>query len=468
MIGRLSLATSLVALTALTLLVVRRKNPLEPTVLLVATTALVGVFYPLGSALVTPLTWRHGAHLSEEVLQATQAQFLAFALGVCLVVANIRWRRAAAEPVDDDQSDDPGHAAFVRFRDLTIATGLVVGGALLYALYVKKIGLGPLLDRSNFAEKYRVSSGLGTLYFGLNLVIAGCLWAEASALSRRATTLFRAVAAGVLLWSIAFVAVRTYAVALFLGYLYLACRRADFSLARVRPWLVVALGLGYVAVESYAMLRGAWRGSIVEALQTVQHEQHGFERSFGQIVGGSELSHPFLTAMELTQYEEAGALRGESYAGAVLGVLPLWLYPDRPPTPAQDFARRHYPSFEARGGGTAFSVVGEAWWNFGPLVGPFLVGLCLAFVLRSLERTTWVRPDSYVTRFQPYLVHMVVLLHRGSSVSIAKHLFSVFLPIFALTVAVGLVWRGLGARTLERGSRGAPGTPRLSHAEGGA
>lgn len=448
MIERLSLALPLFVLALMTLFAVRRRSPLEPSIILVAATALVGVFYPLGSALVRPLTWRHGAYLPDEAVLATQWQYLWFAIGVCTIVANVRWRRASADGADDlvplARDASPGNRAAIDFRDLAIAGGLVVGGSLLYAGYVSKVGLAPLLDRSNFAEKYRVSSGLGTLYFGIHLVIFGCLWAEASALSQRWTRLFRALAAGVMVWSIAFVAVRTYAVALFLGYVYLACRKSEFSLARVRPWLIVTLGIGYIGVESYAMMRGAWQGSIVDAFQTIQREQKGLEHTVGQIVGGSELSHPFHTTMELAQFEEAGALGGASYADAVLGVLPVWLYPDRPPTPAQEFARRHYPSLDERGGGTAFSLVGEAWWNFGAHFGPLLVGLMLAFLLTSLERTARRDVDSVVARVQPYLVHMVILLHRGSAVSIAKQLFSLFLPVAVLALLAHLVWRALG------------------------
>lgn len=463
MIERLLLAAPTAALCGVALLGARRRSPLEPSVLLVVTTAIVALFYPLASLFVKPLTWRHGAHLPDEVLLAAQSQFLWFALGVSLVVAELRWRRTdgigqhAARP----RKHEEGEVGYVELRDLVVAGGFVLGGALLYGLYVKQVGLGPLLDRSNFAEKYRVSSGLGSLYIGLNFVIVGCLWAEASSLSRRWTWTFRGVAAAVVVWSIAFVAVRTYAVALFLGYVYLACRRTNFTLSRVRPSLVLVLCLGYVSVEAYAMLRGAWRGSLIDAMQTLQREQKGMERTLGQVVGGSELSHPFLTMMELAQYEEAGALRGESYAGAALGVLPLWVHPNRPPTPAQEFVRRHYPSFEARGGGTAFSIVGEAWWNFGPLLGPLLIGFGIARMLLHMERTAAATPTSLITRFQPYLVHMILLLHRGSSVTVTKHLFAILVPVALLVFTSRLIWNAAGHRANHR-SLTVPPAPRAT------
>jgi hypothetical protein len=331
----------------------------------------------------------------------------------------------------------------------------VVGGAVLYSLYVAKIGLGPLLDRHNLAEKYRVSSGLGGLYLGLNLVIVGCLWAEASSCTKTTKYVFRAVSALVCSWAIAFIAVRHYAVALFLGYVYLACRNGRFTLARVRPGIAVALLVGYLGVEAFALLRASWRGNIADALVTAQREHKGLEQTLGQIVGGSELSHPFLTTMELMSFEEPGALAGSSYADALLGVLPLWLYPDRPPTPAQEFARRHYPSFEARGGGTAFSIVGEASWNLGVLLGPFAIGVALAWLLTRMERAAHGAGESCAARFQPYIVHMVILLHRGSAVSVAKHLFSIAVPVVLLACTAHLLWNALGKRASIRASRGA-------------
>jgi hypothetical protein len=452
---RLLLVLPLLVVTALTLWTVRSKSPLEPSILLIVATAIIGTYYPVGAGLVKPLTWRHGAHLPEDVLIATQMQYLAFAIGACFVVAGVRIRRASARRPSMQVASQRVDRAATEFRDLVIAGGLVAGGALLYSLYVRKVGLGPLLDRHNFAEKYRVSSGLGGFYLGLNLVIVGCLWAEASQLTRASKNAFRAVAALVCLWAIAFIAVRHYAVALFLGYVYLVCRNGRFTLARVKPGIAVALLVGYLGVEAFALLRASWRGNIADALVTVQREHKGIEQTLGQIVGGSELSHPFLTTMELTRFEVPGALAGSSYADALLGILPLWLYPDRPPTPAQEFARRHYPSFEARGGGTAFSIVGEASWNFGVLLGPLSVGAALAWLLGRMERAAHGMGAGYAARFQPYIVHMVVLLHRGSAVSVAKHLFSIALPVALLACAAHLVWNALQRRASIRASHGA-------------
>ncbi|MEL6716388.1 MAG: hypothetical protein AAFP86_21595 [Planctomycetota bacterium] len=177
---RLLLAVPTLAALLMALWSSRRRSPLSPTVVALGVTAVVATFFPLLSALVRPLSWRHGVHLSSEHVLAAQVQYLGFALGLAATCASLRLRRATgaprpSRPVSARARRGPT-AADARARDGIVAAGLVAGGALLYAVYVWKVGLGPLLDRSNFAEKYRVSSGLGTFYAGLNLVIAGCLF----------------------------------------------------------------------------------------------------------------------------------------------------------------------------------------------------------------------------------------------------------------------------------------------------
>lgn len=455
MTERIVLAIPVLAATALALWTARQRSPLSPTVIAVGITAVIAVFFPLTSALVRPMSWRHGVHLPDEYVLDAQWQYLAFTLGLCAVVARIRLVRRARPPVE--RRRDP---AAVRSRDQIVALGLVVGGALLYAVYVAKVGLGPLLDRSNFAEKYRVSSGLGTFYAGLNLMILGCLWAEASALPRRQVRLFRAVAAGIFIWSFAFIAVRTYAVALLFGYLYLFTKRRGFTVAKVRPSLVLALFLAFVGVEAYSLLRSVWSGSMSDAVVTLQDELPEFERTAGQVVGGSEFTHPFLTMMELARYELPGELAGESYAGAIAGLAPTWLVPDRPDSVAQRFARSHYPDLAERGGGTAFTLVGEAWWNVGSITGPLLIGLLVGWLVMWLERSARLDPAGIPSRVLPYTLHMILLAHRISAPAQAKQVFILALPTTVLLVGAALV-QGAASRRA-RGAAAAPVGPALN------
>jgi len=455
MMERIVLAIPVLAAAALALWTARRKSPLAPTVIAVGITAVIAVFFPLMSALVRPMSWRHGVHLPDEYVLDAQLQYLAFAVGLCAVVSRIRLVRRERPPLE--RRRDP---AAVRSRDQIVALGLVVGGALLYAVYIAKVGLGPLLDRSNFAEKYRVSSGLGTFYAGLNLMILGCLWAEASALPRRQVRLFRAVAIGLFVWSFAFIAVRTYAVALLFGYLYLFTKRRGFTVAKVRPSLVLALFLAFVGVEAYSLLRSVWTGSMSDAVVALQDELPEFERTVGQVVGGSEFAHPFLTMMELARYELPGELAGESYTGAVAGLAPAWLVPDRPASVAQRFAQQHYPDLAERGGGTAFTLVGEAWWNVGSITGPLLIGLLVGWLLMWLERSARLDPAGIPSRVLPYTLHMILLAHRISAPAQAKQVFILALPTTLLLAGAALVWGAASRRG--RGAAAAPIGPALN------
>ena len=150
--------------------------------------------------------------------------------------------------------------------------------------------------------------------------------------------------------------------------------------------------------------------------------------------------------MELERHETAGALGGASYASGILGLAPLSLVPNRGPSVAQNFARRHYPDLAERGGGTAFSFVGEAWWNFGSIIGPFLVGLAFAWLLMRVERTARLHPDGAIQRFLPYTIHLVLLFHRNSSSSLLKQLFTVGLPVTLLLMGATLVWGATRSR----------------------
>ena len=443
MTDRLLLAAPVLGLVALTIFARRRSSPVDPSIVAVAMTAVVAAFFPLASSIIEPQSWRHGVHLPDESVRAAQVEYLFFAVGLCLAAMRVRLTCASAGPRTPRQRS----RAAVLHRDRLVALGLVVGGGLLYALYVWKVGFGALTDRSNFAEKYRASSGLGALYAGINLMILGCLWAEASALPRKTLRLFRLCAAGILLWSVAFIAVRTYAVALFLGYLYLFTKRRGFTVAKVRPSLVLALLLGYVGVESYGLMRSVWHGSVTEAASALKDELPHAERMFGQVVGGSEFSHPFITQMELERFERPGDLGGATYAHALLGLAPLWLAPNRGPSLSQEFARRHYPDLSERGGGTAFSFVGEAWWNFGSMGGPLLVGLVFGWLLMGAERRVRFDPDGALQRFLPYTLHIVLLFHRNSSSSLLKLLFTVALPPALLLGGAALLWGASGRRT---------------------
>ena len=58
----------------------------------------------------------------------------------------------------------------------------------------------------------------------------------------------------------------------------------------------------------------------------------------GEVVGGSEFSHPFITAFELRRDEVAGSFRGNTYFESPLSLIPSFLYPDKKPSMPEWFA----------------------------------------------------------------------------------------------------------------------------------
>ena len=414
----------------------RRQSPLHLVSLALLSTALVGSFYPLGTLLVRHTTWRNLLQPSEPLMLATQADFLAWMLGLlaaCGCAALVGGTRRS--PSVDPEPAPPR----VRQRDLVIASGLVLVGAALYGAYVMKIGLGPLLDRDNYGEKYRVSSGLGPLVAGIKVAIAGCLWAEAGALSPRARWAFRLVACAIALWTIAFISVRNNLVVLLAGYGVIVCARRRIELRRIRPWMVAGLLVAYFVLEAFAQFRGAYRGDIEGAIGHIASRGAGVLAS---AVGGSELSHPFVTALEVRQGYRAGELQGSSYVGALTNLVPLAIHPDRPPVLSEVFVRRFYPDFASRGGGTAFSQVAEAWLNFGPLVGPFAVALALGALLFAVERARRRTPVGLVPRLAPYFPFLVIILHRSETATLVKHVVQIAAPAALLWIVADLIWLG--------------------------
>lgn len=434
MSGRWLVAAALLALVALGLWRLRECSPLHPLSLALAATGTIGVFFPLVTTAVAPVTWRNVLDPPEAVVLGAEVQFLAFAAGLVLAA----FGAAAREP--RPREDEHGSAR-TRFRDRFVACSLLGVGALLYLLYVRRLGIAVLADREDPAAKYLASSGLGTLALGLDLMILAVLWAEGGRVGRGMRTAFRLVALAIGAWAIGVLSVRTYAMALGLGFAHLFCRRRGMRLAGTPPALVLALVAGYLGVEGYSIVRGLWRDGLLEALQLVQ-AQAGSASFLGKWVGGSELAHPFVTTLEVMRDEEAGALGGESYGDALAILMPLALAPDRPQSLAQSFAAEYYPEVAARGGGTAFSLVGEAWWNLGSL-GPLLVGWLVGSLLAGLADRSARRPDGAAARLLPWVSYAVVLMHRGCASSLLKQALPLVLACLVACAAARLLWGAL-------------------------
>ena len=504
MAERIALAALIWGASLFTLAAERRRSPFDLFVLLVLFSAVVGSFYPVLTAFVEPSTWRNVDHLRDALFAAAQWNYLGFALGLAAVACAARpLGRARPSPahgaprespppasgptvspgwvgVGDGRAQArtarpgqvtparlaPGAERALAERDLCAALLLLAAGLGLYALYVGKVGLSALFNHSDYAEKYLRSFGLGPMAVGLKLAILACLWAEGGRVGARARTLFRLVALAISVWSVGFISVRSNFVCLLMGYAALACRRGGFELRRIRPLLVALLLAAYVFLEGFALLRGLLDRDLGTAVRILQDEGSS---TLGRAIGGSELGHPFVTTMEVMAERDPGELRGASYLAALEGLLPLALHPERPPTLSQEFARRHYAELAARGGGTAFSAVAEAWLAFGSFVGPLCAGFALGALALALERAVRRAPDGFWARVSPALAVLAVIAHRSEAATLVKQVFIVAAPAaLALLAAeaLGLLRRARARARVPRlaGARG----PRRARALGGS
>lgn len=441
-VERLLVAAVLWSVVVLGLALCRKRSPLYLPTLALLGTGLIGSFYPLATSVIEPLSWRNISHLSDELLVATQLEYVAFAAGLLLAMwfaLNRGWlaQRAARTSADGE----------VRARDFVVAAALVTIGASLYAVYVQRVGFDALSNHEDYALKYLMGQGLGPLQFGLWMAIAGCLWAEASPLSRAEKNLFLPVALAIAVWSIAVISVRTNFAILLLGYLAIHCRRNAWELRRVRPSLLALALLAYLALETFALFRGAFRGDVGEALWMLQGR--GMD-SVAAAIGGSELSHPFITAAEVLHDREAGSLAGQSLVDGLLACAPRGLYPDRPLMLSEQFVRSNYLELAARGGGAAFSLVAEGWLNFGSLLGPLLFGCAMGWVLAWVENRCDSAPNGLTARLAPYFAFYVAVEHRNEFATLIKQvllLSACVIPIWLLGRAAASVLTG---RSLSR------------------
>jgi hypothetical protein len=450
---RLILAALLWLVCGLGVVLLRRRSPLHPMLLALVTTALIGSFYPVLSIWIETRSWRHAIDAGEELIVAVQLEFLIYA--AALVGAFLFFRGRAGQSTETREQFVPPPEDYLRHRERLVPFGLVASGLTLYAMYVAQVGLASLSDRENFALKYQLSEGLGPLVLGLHLAIVGCFWAEASPfVGRLARRLYRLIAFAIVAWSVAVIAQRTNAVIVALGYAAIWCNRRDFELRKVRPALVIGLLTLYASVEAFSIVRSTWKDGFDQSLAALSALSDAQDSALGTLVGGSELSHPVFTSLELMQMETAGALGGSSYIAAPATLIPKSLAPNRPNSLALDFVAENYPALAERGGGAAFSHLAEAWWNFGAFFGAALLGIVAGLVHAAWDRANARRPWSSIAMLTPYYTSHVVILHRYELATLLKQTISVALPTLCVLAAAHLIWTGTGRSTRSAPVRG--------------
>jgi len=441
----LLLGLGLAAFSA-TLFCLRHRSPMHLLALLAVFTLFAGNFFPIATLFVEPLSWRNVIQAPDDDVLAVQWEYVAFAAGLCaaacfaFAAGGLSERRSVRDSRTEARPD-----ARPERSDLLVASFLVLGGAVLYGLFVRHVGIETLGSRDDYAAKYLRSVGHGPLASGINVMIAGVLWAEAGRLPPRAKNLFRAVGLSIAAWSLLVIAVRTNMVILGLGYGWIVCVRRGVTIGRVRPAIALAAVMGWFGMELISL----WRGAVKEAGagRATEIIVRNAEANMAAVVGGSELSHPFLTALEVRLHEHEGDLGGRSYWNAIPALAPLALVPDRPLALAETFARTHYAEMAEQGGGTAFSLVGEAWWNFGAIGGSLLVGFLAGALLLALEAAAANGRGGVLAHVVPYLAFLCVIAHRSESAVLLKQAAVIALPVAVVVILADILAPILSRRT---------------------
>jgi hypothetical protein len=405
------------------------QSPLHAVFLLIILTIINGLFFPILSVFFEPLTWRDLSGYNEVVSFEVQLDYLIFGIGLLLsylffnklIISNKASKVITSLPRPSKIS-----------RDDFIFFGLASAGLAIYAIYISNIGLDVVTSTETFTEKYLLSRGLGFYSFGINLVILACFFGEES--DRRLIKFFsRSLALCVIIWSLGFIYIRTYAVILIIGYLYLFLRYKNINIKdiRIKPLLITLIL--WIFIELFSFYRGVIKSNQdFSNINLYELSEQNYEKFIGATVGGSEFSHNFITAFELRRDVEDNFLLGSSYLESLLILIPKGIFPDRPETLPEWFARTYYPVFYEKGGGTAFSIVGEAWLNFGPFFGAFIVSFIIGLSLSWMEWKVRVRPGSIVARVSPYVIFLTLILHRAAWAATIKQIFMAIIPIAIL------------------------------------
>jgi len=161
--------------------------------------------------------------------------------------------------------------------------------------------------------------------------------------------------------------------AISLAFLMLASplMRWRLRLLQATAILAVAVTVGLLVFNAYSLHRG-------NAQLTVQGV---LAPSYG-LVEGSDAGGPFVS-IQYVFGKHPKPIYGQSYLDVPILMVPRAIWPTRPPDLAERFAQEHLPNW-VPGHGTGFSLLAEAYLNFGPS------GVLLQFaVLGWVWGTAW-------------------------------------------------------------------------------
>lgn len=325
-----------------------------------------------------------------------------------------------------------------RLSDVSIKwwfpTLLVITGLSLYLYYIFVIcgGFGQFVFEMSRIERFQLSKGQGWSISGLYLVQAGWLLFFVRSLIK-ATKLdtrkrFNMVLLG-----------HTLLFVLYMTFFLLIGNRRQFILLGLSAIIIVLLFrktnqgllfvvgvLGVLVLQIYSKVRHY----STDPVELVWFLRDTFQLEWFNFAFG-EFGCQFKVMLNLLKDSALYELRwGSTYLDAFLILIPSFLFPDRPLPISEEYAMYYKPEYYDAGGGAAFSLIGEAYLNFG-IVGPILLGLAMGLIARSVYSKICYGKLSE-TGIVSYALFLPLLFHSPRTD------FASLLKITTLSLALGL------------------------------
>ena len=120
----------------------------------------------------------------------------------------------------------------------------------------------------------------------------------------------------------------------------------------------------------------------------------------------------------------------ENYLYPLTFLIPRFIYHDRPLGLPDWYTLTYHPDVYDKGGGFAFSFIGEAYFSFG-ILGVIIVAAIFAFIIKKI----WIRSNSniWMSFLMALIIGRLLILYRLDSVSLFKEIFFCFFPIYILS-----------------------------------
>jgi hypothetical protein len=164
------------------------------------------------------------------------------------------------------------------------------------------------------------------------------------------------------------------------------CRRRKLALG-IR--LCVLLTLAYIALAAFGYLRVAIAPWVSGEMTNADVEFFLATDPLGDHLKPerSELAGPYLSLLQVTTDSQGDILQGNSYANAIMSVLPKALYPGTKPIYLSELFAQTIHRGKGPVSGWGFNPVAEAYLNFGMIgiVFPFMLWTIAFYVLSALK-----------------------------------------------------------------------------------